>query len=293
MKERSYYKSRGKAAFKRNYWVCVIVTLILVLISSGSGGRSNGSDDNNYTQSQITNEEGKTIALDEFVSGSNNSLGGAITESVQNEVTKQFVPVPGVDILRSYFTLPVILLGGTALILLSIFIFEVILVGGMKFFIVNSEEKAGMGLLLSSFTNGSYMNTVVTMFVKNIKTFLWTLLFIIPGIVKSYEYRMIPYILADYPEMDRKEVFNASKEMMRGNKLGAFVLDLSFIGWHILSALTLGFLGILWVNPYVYATDAELYIDLKNQYFGAPQASYESYESEAKPEGEGWIETNY
>ena len=60
-------------------------------------------------------------------------------------------------------------------------------------------------------------------------TFLWSLLLIIPGIVKSYEYRMIPYLLADHPEMSKDEAFAASKAMIDGNKWDAFVLDFSFI----------------------------------------------------------------
>jgi hypothetical protein len=88
---------------------------------------------------------------------------------------------------------------------------------------------------------------------------LWTLLFIIPGIVKAYEYRMIPYILAENPHMSRKEVFAASKSMMMGNKWKAFVLDLSFLGWHILSVFTVGILELFYVAPYVYATNAALY----------------------------------
>ena len=80
-----------------------------------------------------------------------------------------------------------------------------------------------------------------------------------PGIVKSYEYRMVPYILAENPGMNRSEAFAISKQMMNGQKWDVFVLDLSFIGWHLLSGITLGIVGIFWVNPYVQATNAELY----------------------------------
>ena len=67
---------------------------------------------------------------------------------------------------------------------------------------------------------------------------LWTLLFIIPGVVKSYEYKMIPYLLAEYPDMSTKEVFAKSREMMNGQKMDTFILDLSFIPWSVLSAIT-------------------------------------------------------
>ena len=94
---------------------------------------------------------------------------------------------------------------------------------------------------------------------------LWLLLFIIPGIVKIYEYRMIPYLLADNPDMSKQEAFRMSKAMMKGNKWRAFVLDLSFILWDILGVITLGIVSVLWVDPYKQQTDAALYNALKTE----------------------------
>jgi uncharacterized membrane protein len=74
---------------------------------------------------------------------------------------------------------------------------------------------------------------------------------------------MIPYILADHPELTSKEVFAKSKEMMKGQKWHAFVLDLSFIGWGILSLFTLGLLGTFYVTPYRNMTNAALYEKLE------------------------------
>ena len=74
---------------------------------------------------------------------------------------------------------------------------------------------------------------------------------------------MIPYILAENPKIKRKEAFEISKKMMKGNKWKTFILDISFFGWYFLSILTFGILGILYVNPYNAATIAELYIELK------------------------------
>nr|DAM70348.1 MAG TPA: Protein of unknown function (DUF975) [Caudoviricetes sp.] len=84
------------------------------------------------------------------------------------------------------------------------------------------------------------------------------------GIVKSYEYMMIPYLLAEHPEMTRQEAFAESKRMMDGNKWNAFVLDLSFIGWTLLGICTVGILLVFYVEPYIYLTHAELYHALKN-----------------------------
>ena len=76
---------------------------------------------------------------------------------------------------------------------------------------------------------------------------------------------MIPYILAQNPKVSKKEAFDLSKQMMNGNKWKAFVLDMSFFLWNLLSVLTFGLLGILYVNPYSLATNTELYIVLKEK----------------------------
>lgn len=141
---------------------------------------------------------------------------------------------------------------------LSVFIINPIIVGGDRFFVKNLDEKAVVSNFAYAFDH-NYKNIALTMFLKDLYTFLWGLLFIIPGIVKSYEYRMIPYLLADDPTMTKEQAFAISKQLMTGNKWKAFLLDLSFIGWHILSVLTLGILAIFYVEPYVYATNAALY----------------------------------
>lgn len=118
-----------------------------------------------------------------------------------------------------------------------------------------------MGELLNSFRNG-YFNTAKIMFCKGLYTTLWSLLFIIPGIIKAYEYSMIPYLLAENPNMSKQEAFAISKELMDGNKFNAFVLDLSFILWNFVGALAFGLPGIFFVNPYVQLTNVELYVKL-------------------------------
>ena len=102
------------------------------------------------------------------------------------------------------------------------------------------------------------------MFLRNIFTALWYIT-IVGGVIKTYEYRMIPYILAENPKIKRKEAFKLSKQMMKGNKWKTFILDISFFGWNLLSIITMGLLSIFYVNPYSAATNAELYIALKEQ----------------------------
>ena len=124
---------------------------------------------------------------------------------------------------------------------------------------MNKTENPTVGTMFDAFRSGHYVNIVLTMFLRELFTSLWTLLLVIPGIVKHYEYLMIPYILAENPGMDRKEAFQISKRMMDGQKMETFILDLSFIGWNLLSTITLGIVGVLYVNPYVNTTWAEFY----------------------------------
>ena len=94
--------------------------------------------------------------------------------------------------------------------------------------------------------------------------FLWTLLFIVPGIIKAYAYSMTEYILASHPNVLATEAIKLSKRMTKGHKGKLFVLDLSFIGWYLLNILTLGILGIFYVNPYYHLTRAGFFIELRD-----------------------------
>ena len=95
-------------------------------------------------------------------------------------------------------------------------------------------------------------------FFQGLFIFLWTLLFIIPGIIKTYAYAMAPFIMAEHPELTARECLKASEDLMEGRKSELFFLELSFIGWGFLNLLTLG-IGSFWLNPYVNAAHAAFY----------------------------------
>jgi len=98
-------------------------------------------------------------------------------------------------------------------------------------------------------------------FLRGLYTFLWSLLFVIPGIVKGYAYAMTPFIMAENPEMSASDAITASMELMDGHKWELFTLDLTFIGWSLLAAMTVN-LGNLALNPYKNAAYAAFYKDL-------------------------------
>lgn len=99
-------------------------------------------------------------------------------------------------------------------------------------------------------------------FLVGLYTFLWSLLFVIPGIVKAYSYSMAMYVLAENKGKSARECIEESKKMTEGKKMDLFVLDLSFIGWVILGYLTLG-IAYIWIMPYVLATRANAYNTIK------------------------------
>jgi len=114
--------------------------------------------------------------------------------------------------------------------------------------------------LFDGFKN--FSSAIVAQLLVVIFVFLWSLLLIIPGIIASYRYAMVFYILCDNPEIGALESLNISKEMMIGFKWKLFCLHLSFLGWALLGILTLG-VGYLWLTPYVYGATANFYENLK------------------------------
>lgn len=145
--------------------------------------------------------------------------------------------------------------------LYSIFLGHTILIGAYKYFILSIKENPSTSTLFDFFKT-SYWNIVKVMFFYQLKIVLWTLCFIVPGIIKAYEYCMVPYILAEHPEMESADVFGRSRMLTQNNKLNIFVLEISFIGWLFLGMLCCG-IGMLFVSPYIDITMAHLYLKLK------------------------------
>ena len=114
--------------------------------------------------------------------------------------------------------------------------------------------------LFSQFSNwgGAFCLRLLT----GIYLALWSLLFVIPGIIKTYSYAMAPFIMTEHPELDANECITRSRQMMDGHKFDLFVLQLSFLGWHLLGGITFG-LAYIYVAPYIAATKAKFYESIK------------------------------
>jgi hypothetical protein len=238
MFDRPAFKAAGKANFERNYWLCVAVSLILALavgIGAGSAGANSGSGVH-FNINQTTN------GLQYYFQEGSWPFMGAFAAA--------FAAAAGF-IAAFYVAIKIVAVNPYQ-------------VGACRFFMENRGQNAKFSVVGIGFSK-NFGNVVLTQFLKDLYTFLWTLLFIVPGIVKGYAYFCVPYILAENPDMPHERVISLSQEMTRGWKGSIFVNDLSFILWFLLDALTIGILGIFFVNPYVLGTRAEIYDFLRRQ----------------------------
>lgn len=152
-----------------------------------------------------------------------------------------------------------------SLVLQILVIFPLVLglYNSFKCLYINSDNRVLSNTFSIGF--GRYGHNVLGILLMDLFIFLWSLLLIIPGIIKAYSYAMTPYILVDEPELSANQAIEKSMAMMKGHKFDLFYLHLSFIGWIILSIITCG-IGLLWLLPYMYVAQAAFYSDLKAEY---------------------------
>jgi len=146
----------------------------------------------------------------------------------------------------------------------SILVMAPLAVGDARFFVTLTKQgSAKVSLVFGGFKQ--YWRNVFVMFMTSLFIFLWSLLLIVPGIIKAYSYSMIPFLLAEYPGISFTQARKLSVKMTKGNKWKIFVLQLSFIGWLLASSIggAFGF-GSMFVHPYMRTTTANLYFKLKD-----------------------------
>lgn len=259
---RKLLKQNGKIAFKRNYWLCVAVCVVAMILGGITGGGTINLDSGNSGTTININNNDFQIEGFESIPGDvyPGMQDGFEAKDILGMFGSLFAGIPSYvwGIFAAVLAVAVVL--GIAM---SILVSNVVTVGCNRFFIENREHKTAFGQLFYAFRGGRYGSTVLVMFLKNLYVFLWSLLLIIPGIIKGFSYRLVPYILAENSDLDKKRVFKMSQDMMKGHKWELFVLGLSFIGWELLNVITAGILGIFYVNPYMQATLAEFYSAVK------------------------------
>ena len=219
-------KAKGKLALKSNYWASVVAALLLRIFVVGSSV--------SVSQKEEVQQAGQSINM---------------TPEQAIAVLVAVMAVIGFVVIVS--------------LLIKIFFLNPLEVGCYRFFRKNVDgQPANVGTIGEGF-NG-FGHTFITLLLRDVLLMLWSMLFLIPGIIKAYSYRMVPYILKDNPELSPTEVITRSREMMSGNKGRAFLMDLSFIGWFLLSLVTLGISELFWTAPYYESAKAALYLELKN-----------------------------
>ncbi len=299
-------KIKARQVVAKNYWTAIVVCFLIALLTGEFGTSIIGiwqSEDtvdplyvlhndkiinNKTTDEQKVVEAKKKIAkIDKMIEEKLNNLNDTelkVLEAVKsnlNNITKPQKYIFSIwDAIQSFNINQVGFGIGFSLTAVVAFIFmiviaEPLIVGGKRYFLkARKNENSKIGEMGEVFKKKNWVNVAIIMFLKNIYTLLWFIT-VIGGFIKIYEYKMIPYILAENPKIKIKEAFKLSKQMMKGSKWKAFLLDLSFVLWNILSVFTYGLLNILYVNPYKSSTVAELYITLRKN---AIDNKYEFYE---------------
>ena len=323
---RAELKERAKGCLRRYYWAAFLVSLIFSIVSAFSGV-SVDSDSMDYfsggSSAGISGQaswrdgefyegewESDVPILDEFLE--DNSLSGNL--SLDSAPARLFLSiVTGVVIVMAVVSA-----------LIGIFLTPVFEVGRNRFYMESrlAGRSVGVGRILWGFSNG-YLKIVGTQFLKGLILFAVIFGSMLPGLILilvgvlgglgaagifglmlllcglfaggcvgvwlEYGFLMTPYILSENPTMKAKEALSLSRQMMQGHKFNAFVLSLSFIGWEFLGLLLCG-IGILFVQPYVDATFAELYAVLREPYRN--RLSGYGYEEYNGGQGNGWNQGN-
>lgn len=220
-------KSKAWENLRSSYWKAFLVSLVIAIVG-GNGGGFNYNTGGSSSSSGFPGGGGGDVFSPELIA----------------------------------FIIVAVCVGMLIFFAFRIFVGYPLEVGGRKYFIEAEQFRYDMNHLGYIFNKQRYLYVIKSMFWRSFINFLWYLLLIIPGIIASYAYRMVPYILADNPNIGYKRALELSTQMTKGNKWGIFVLDLSFIGWVILGILAL-FIGVLFVLPYINATNAELYFILR------------------------------
>ena len=254
---RKELKQRAKEALQRNYWRIVLVTFFAVILGGGvpaaasaGGGRTTESDKQQIKTAAVTDD--MEISIYENTS-----------ETVDNIAGKDNVDAIASGGLVIAIIIVAFCVFALAYALMAL-LYNPFYTGVCRFMLKSVDDQAEVKEIAYGFDH-SYKNVVKTMFHVDIRVMAWTFLFIIPGIYKKYQYRMVAYILAEHPDMDYKEARRLSSDIMNGEKWHTFMLDLSFIPWRMLGMITCGIAGALYVNPYIYLTNAALYRELSER----------------------------
>lgn len=253
MIDRMFYKTRAKVNLKGKWLTAALVALVLLIV--------NGQNSIRFQSNRSGMPQNMPYGMpfdNDLVNQAADYVPMVPFQGFYGMMQRNILPVMG-------FVLPIVLLVVAAGIAFHAFILGPLSLGAYQYFRRNDLDEAGFDMqsFLWAFRSPHYRNIVRILFQRSVRIFLWSLLFIIPGVIKAYEYRMIPYILTRRPEIAPDEAFAVTRDLTMGRKGGLFVLDLSFIGWYILGSIPFG-LG----TPFVEAYKTQAWAGLFNDWIG-------------------------
>ncbi len=238
MKTNQFFKNEALTALRGNWGKAVIVTLVYVLIAAAISGPSA------YSGVKMTEFTKENVSGTRSVS----QMASLIQSPEYMALQRHANGTSGVTtLLEIFLLLP----------------FGIGFANAFRRLLVAKENNLMYNTVHIAFSN--YWHKVWGALLMVIFIALWSLLFLIPGIVKAYSYAMTPFILEENPELTAGEAIDRSRFMMRGHKFDLFWLQLSFIGWFFLSLLTAG-IGLLWLEPYYRTSLAAFYEEVKADY---------------------------
>ncbi len=260
---RKEIKLRAKDKLKGNFGTAIVVCLIFTLIVSAISGLFSAPSLYKTVRKSLDTVQANAGSYTFDETALENADGTESLEEILdaygfNNDTSASESNPMIELKESFSPLSMI---GTIITLL---VSGPLTFGMAAFFIrLTRKREADLGELFSGFKKCFGESVLLTILIA-IFTFLWALLFIIPGIIAGLRYGMAYYILVDNPGMSAKDALNQSKAMMKGNCGKLFVLQLSFIGWGLLCILTLG-IGFIFLQPYMEAAVTEFYNEISGK----------------------------
>lgn len=296
MWKRTELKKKAHALLKQNYWKAISVCFIIAMLTTAYPVSTTFISLQNVSVERVPDA---AFALDIpnseivlqtishfFESVSLPGIGGSVMTAVgqiaidmfSNHITLFFNILRSVNAFLSEGIGAGLMLTAAGLLfafLYQIFINNLLLIGEKRFFMEShSYNKTMISKIFFLFKLRCLRRPAWIMFCRSLFQSLWNLT-IVGGIIKHYEYSMIPFILAENPQISRRDAFFLSRQLTSHNKWRLFLLDLSFAGWVILSVFTLGLLEFLFVNPYITLCRSELYLSLRRNYVLSRSPRYE------------------
>lgn len=233
----SELKFKAREVLKKSYLQSILVSFILIIVNCGMMAMAD--------------------------------MSGIVNKTVENH-----------EVLSSEFMilLDIFIIIGVVILVITakVFLANPMKAGHNSFYIKTAEGEIDLNHIGDGFQN-RYMNCAKTMFLYDILRVLWSILFIVPGIMKHYEYFMVEYIIAENPYITSSRAFEISRKTMDGEKYKAFILTFPFMIWILLASFVCYGIGLIFILPYYYSITTQFYIELREKAIEMGYADYSDF----------------